>query len=226
MKAINDTPPRLTALIDTTFEDGPLRTELVVADFRDAEHDEAWQAKAAAQVSPTRREKAMAYSHRRGRTLSLGAALLLDTLLRRHGLRESQMTYVENEHGHPRFGHNEELLFSISHSGTMAAVALTTTTASHHDAVGMGLDIQAPVARRQHLFRHVLSADELQQMAHLDEEAQNRLFQRLWTHKEAYAKALTTGLRSPYPSPPPHAILHELDIGDYHLTICLLRPTT
>ena len=202
-----------------TFVTDDVPISVLVADVVVFEQDNDSIAAAMAQVSPQRRAKAEAFRFRRGQALSLGAALLLDRLLQPYGLRERDMRYTENEHGRPSFADHPEILFSISHSGTRVAVAMAKTA-----SFSFGIDIQAPTRRQQSLYRRVLSAEELQRMATLSQDGQDRLFQQLWTHKEAYAKALGTGLLEPYPSPPPSAILHELDIDAYHLALCVIKP--
>lgn len=229
----------ITPILDRSFRDGSVLTRLLVADVRHIEHDEAWIAEAIGTLSAERRDRALTYTFPRGRALSVTAAQLLDMLIQPYGLRESQMTYSIGEHGRPSFAscHTQHVPdiddiltrmdFSISHSGTRAAVALAVADVGDGQQIitpRIGLDIQMPTRSRQSLFRTVLAPDELRQMAALGHDEQDRLFQRLWTHKEAYAKAIGTGLQHPYPSPPPEAIMHEVDIDDYHLCI-IINPS-
>ena len=79
---------------------------------------------AIAQISQHRRAKALAYRFERDRRLSLLAGLLLDELLREHGLRECDMAYDESELGKPVFSAHPELQFSLAHGGEMAVAAL------------------------------------------------------------------------------------------------------
>ena len=75
-------------------------------------------------VSPERQQKARRYKFPKGKALSLGAALALDKLLQRRGLRERDQRYLEGKHGKPSFADHPEIHFSISHSSHFVACAM------------------------------------------------------------------------------------------------------
>lgn len=97
---------------------------LLVADISNLLANPALQTEALQHLSSYRREKVEACGNPRNRALSIGVALLLDGLLSEHGLHECEMTYVEGEHGKPSFANHPELLFNLSHSGSLVAAAM------------------------------------------------------------------------------------------------------
>lgn len=216
-------------LIDTRvpyITDGEdIVVRLLVGDVSALMADDALQAIAIAQLSPFRREKALAIKHARGRAQSIGASLLLDTLLREHGLCERDMNYDIGEHGKPSFVHPSSLIpypssFSLSHSGSLAAAAMASRP--------LGLDIQRITRYRPELVRRVFSAADRQLLAAApDEPSRQRLFAQLWSRAEAYAKATGIGLQWPFPTPPATALFHDFSIGDdYCGSLCVLAQST
>lgn len=146
------------------------------------------------QLSQYRREKVMRYRFDRGKWLSAGAGLLLDNMLREHGLCERDMTYVEGEHGKPTFASHPELHFNLSHSGNLVACAL-----GHRP---VGVDVQQLVADlRPSLVRYIMSDQEIAALDALpSDDAKSLLFTQLWSLKECYAKATGLGLSHDFPS--------------------------
>ncbi|MBP3219823.1 MAG: 4'-phosphopantetheinyl transferase superfamily protein [Prevotella sp.] len=143
-------------------------------------------------VSPERQQKARRYKFPKGKALSLGAALALDKLLQRRGLRERDQRYLEGKHGKPSFADHPEIHFSISHSSHFVACAMADCE--------IGIDIQHLVKVNEPLMRRVLSDEELGMVMALQGEERQMLFARLWALKEAYLKAVGTGITDDFPS--------------------------
>lgn len=143
-------------------------------------------------VSPERQQKARRYKFPKGKALSLGAALALDKLLQRRGLRERDQRYLEGKHGKPSFADHPEIHFSISHSSHFVACAMADCE--------IGIDIQHLVKANEPLMRRVLSDEELEMVMALQGEERQMLFARLWALKEAYLKAVGTGITDDFPS--------------------------
>ena len=143
-------------------------------------------------VSPERQQKARRYKFPKGKALSLGAALALDKLLQRRGLRERDQRYLEGRHGKPSFADHPEIHFSISHSSHFVACAMADCE--------IGIDIQHLVKVNEPLMRRVLSDEELGMVMALQGEERQMLFARLWALKEAYLKAVGTGITDDFPS--------------------------
>lgn len=208
---------------------------LLVGDVSALMADDALQAEALTQLSSFRREKAVAIKHARGRAQSIGASLLLDTLLAESGFHERDMNYVINEHGKPDIEVTSDsvkrgkylLPFNLSHSGSMAAAAIIKMSyASLVSDCSLGLDIQRITRYRPELVRRVFSAADRQRLAAApDEASRERLFAQLWCRAEAYAKATGIGLQWPFPTPPAEAHFHDFEVGnDYCGSLCLI-PT-
>lgn len=215
-------------LLDTripyTINGETIDVRLLVGNVSALMDDDTLQAEALTLLSPFRREKALAIKHARGRAQSIGASLLLDTLLREHGLCERDMNYDIGEHGKPSFVHPSSLIpypssFSLSHSGSLAAAAMASRP--------LGLDIQRITRYRPELVRRVFSAADRQLLAAApDEPSRQRLFAQLWSRAEAYAKATGIGLQWPFPTPPATALFHDFEVGnDYCGSLCLIPPS-
>lgn len=143
-------------------------------------------------VSPERQQKARRYKFPKGKALSLGAALALDKLLQRRGLRERDQHYIEGKHGKPSLADHPEIHFSISHSSHFVACAMADCE--------IGIDIQHLVKVNEPLMRRVLSDEELGMVMAQQGEERQMLFARLWALKEAYLKAVGTGITDDFPS--------------------------
>lgn len=143
-------------------------------------------------VSPERQQKARRYKFPKGKALSLGAALALNKLLQRRGLRERDQHYIEGKHGKPSLADHPEIHFSISHSSHFVACAMADCE--------IGIDIQHLVKVNEPLMRRVLSDEELEMVMAQQGEERQMLFARLWALKEAYLKAVGTGITDDFPS--------------------------
>lgn len=186
---------------------------LMVADISNLLADTALQAEALQHLSCYRREKVEACGNPRNRALSIGVALLLDCLLSEHGLHESEMTYVEGEHGKPSFANHPELLFNLSHSGSLVAAVMLRNTSTNTFQVGV--DLQRVTRYRPDIVRRMFSAADRALLATATDEAERqRLFAQCWCRAEAYAKATGTGLQWPFPEPPAEAVLKDFSLGD------------
>ena len=149
-------------------------------------------------TSPERRRAADSFRFMKDRMLSVGASALLDTGLRKFGLREQDMIYGRSEHGKPFFLNAPDIHFNISHSATKVAVAFSDRE--------VGCDIEEAFCARlsgQSVEREAAKCLEMagrffRQEAYLAIKAienppeRIRVFYRCWTLKESYMK--TTGL--------------------------------
>lgn len=165
--------------------------EVVVADV-ELLMDEQMFTRMLMSVSPERQQKARRYKFPKGKALSLGAALALDKLLQRRGLRECDQRYLEGRHGKPSLADHPEIHFSISHSSHFVACAMADCE--------IGIDIQHLVKVNEPLMRRVLSDEELGMVMAQQGEERQMLFARLWALKEAYLKAVGTGITDDFPS--------------------------
>ena len=145
------------------------------------------------QLSHYRRDKSVRYRFERGKWLSAGAGLLLDNMLKVHGLRERDMEYVEGEHGKLAFASHPQLHFNLSHSGLLVACAMGDKP--------VGVDVQTIVKLRRSLVNYTMSEAEIARLdAMASVEEQELFFTQLWTLKECYVKATGRGLSHEFPS--------------------------
>lgn len=88
----------------------------------------------------------------------------------------------------PRLEPDPGLCFSLSHSGEVAVVAVTTRAAVGVDIEALGRHVGLGVLRR------ALTAPELARVLSRPESERDESFLRLWTAREAYLKAIGIGL--------------------------------
>ncbi|MEU6895974.1 4'-phosphopantetheinyl transferase superfamily protein [Streptomyces sp. NPDC046557] len=91
-------------------------------------------------------------------------------------------------HGRPAVAHPDPPLhFSLAHSHGMAAVAVSSAVA--------GIDVERlPRDETVDVCTPALHPGEREELENLDVEGRRAAFGRIWTRKEAYLKALGTGL--------------------------------
>jgi 4'-phosphopantetheinyl transferase len=100
-------------------------------------------------------------------------------------------------HGKPALGDVRELSFNVSHSGSVALVAVARNSC-------VGVDVEVIRSRRhlEKLATRVLSSDEYDAWRVVAPAARSTEFLRSWTAKEAYLKAIGVGLVRPLRSVP------------------------
>jgi 4'-phosphopantetheinyl transferase len=93
------------------------------------------------------------------------------------------------KHGKPFVVGDDELSFNLSHSGSVALLAVA------RDAT-VGIDVEAVRTRAnlEKLAARVLTPDALEAFSAADESARLVTFLRAWTEKEAYLKATGLGI--------------------------------
>ncbi len=153
-----------------------------------------------------------------GKKLSLMASHLIDVGLKAYGLREKDMKYGHSDHGRPYFTDREDILFSISHSGSRVVVCMNgpydNVISDDRSRVEFSLrDIPVPEGRTisgigidteriglysdrtEGIIRRFYHPDEARYIFGIN-DVNDRAgeFTRIWTLKESYIKALGTGL--------------------------------
>jgi 4'-phosphopantetheinyl transferase len=83
----------------------------------------------------------------------------------------------------------ERVAFSVSHSHALAAVAVVTDA-----RVGIDIEVERPRVRLDALAARVLTSETYADWLDVEPAAQLRAFLELWTAKEAYLKAVGTGI--------------------------------
>ena len=165
-------------------------------------------------VSSERKRSADSFRFMKDRRLSVGASALLDAGLKEFGLRERDMIYGRSEYGKPFFRNAPDIHFSISHSATKVAVAVSDRE--------VGCDIEQVITARLSDRSAVQEAAKCLEMAgrfftseeHMAMKAMEspseriRMFYRCWTLKESYMKATGLGMTL---APDSFSVLSALD---------------
>lgn len=164
---------------------------------------------------PERRSKVERFVFLKDRCLCLGAGLLCAHALRMAGARDLAMGY--GAYGKPYLLNHPGVHFNVSHSGTIAACAVSSEP--------VGIDVEECHTFDENVARLCFTDDEL---AWLDEQANtDRAFVRLWTRKESYLKLLGCGLGKPansFSAMPGTCPETDVRFCEYHLqasTLCI-----
>ena len=145
---------------------------------------EKFAAEFAADCSPLRRAQAERYFRRDDRLRCLGAGWLLNyavTLVAGTGAVE-----VKDANGKPHLQNLPDLQVSLAHAGSWVACAL-------HGAP-VGIDVETEVQPDAGMAKIFMSSRELQEYKLLPGPEKSRSFHDTWCMKEAYLKAIGTGL--------------------------------
>ncbi len=127
-----------------------------------------------------------------GRLRFIAAHAMLRTLLaHRLGVLPDALRFVEGPRGKPTLSEppaHPEPRFNLSHSGDLAVVALADTE------IGVDVEAHRPVPKLDALARRFFSEAERDRLASVAEEKRETLFLGIWTAKEAYLKAVGSGV--------------------------------
>lgn len=148
----------------------------------------------AARLSVDEQARAARFAFERDRQRFILSHGLLRLILARYlGTGAGHIQFVAGAHGKPAVNDPSDaspsLEFSLSHSGDYALVALATGR-----AVGVDVELCKPEVEALKLAQRFFAPEESQAIARLQGEAQQCLFYRYWTAKEAYLKGRGLGL--------------------------------
>lgn len=160
---------RLFAINNTAFnDDGLFKKYLALADGE-------------------RRQKVNALVPREKKNASLAAGAILPLALKRCGIC-GEISVERSRYGKPRLISPQGVFFNLSHSGEWTVAAVSDSE--------VGVDIQQVGTANMRLAQRFFTDAEYRQIAEAGGNAAD-CFYRLWTVKEAYLKALGTGLNRP-----------------------------
>ena len=128
------------------------------------------------------------------RRFTLCRAALRAVLCRHIICTNESLAFVATKHGKPFAevgGNPVAASFNVGHSGRHGLVAV-----AHHGQLGVDLEDRAPRRNLDGLIKAVFSPDEQAGFEHLVESQKLQMFFRLWTLKEALAKACGKGISS------------------------------
>lgn len=115
-------------------------------------------------------------------------------LSRYTGIASDEITYTTNSHGKPALK-DHAICFNLSHSHDLAVIAI-----GHETDIGVDVEYEKSKPSWKKLAHRFFHPTEYQHLLNLAEEKQLRAFFQLWTRKEAFIKALGTGLSTPLSS--------------------------
>lgn len=152
------------------------------------------RARLAALLSRDERNRLARFAFERDRhRFALSHGLLRVILARYVDIEAGRIEFATGTHGKPAVsgpsGATGAIEFSLSHSGAYALVAVTTGR-----AIGVDVEVRRPDAEVLKLAQRFFVPGESQMIASIQGEAQQRLFYRFWTAKEAYLKGRGVGL--------------------------------
>ena len=140
-------------------------------------------------LSEDERQRASAFhADRTGRRFAECRARLRRILASRTSGDPATIRFRYGLHGRPDLVDNPlDLRFSVSHSSGRAAIAVT-----RHRDLGIDIEVNRRIDHLDSLAQRYLAPVEIEQLARADNRI--RGFWKAWTRKEAYVKALGTGL--------------------------------
>jgi 4'-phosphopantetheinyl transferase len=110
------------------------------------------------------------------------------------------VTFQYNSAGKPELWPRDSgLSFNLSHSAGLAAYAFATAS-----EVGIDVEQVRPIPDLESIAAQHFSAPECSELFAADPASRCEIFYRIWTRKEAYVKAIGSGLSIP---------LRSLDLG-------------
>jgi 4'-phosphopantetheinyl transferase len=146
------------------------------------------------------RERAERYRRERDGRSFVCARGWFRTLLGAYlGMEPGAVPFATGEHGKPYIPDGPDWSFNLSHSGGVALAAVAGA-----DRVGIDVEAHRPVDDLYELADRFFSDREARRLRELPEADARRGFFHAWTRKEAFVKAVGTGLSLP---------LHTFDVS-------------
>jgi 4'-phosphopantetheinyl transferase len=135
-----------------------------------------------------RARAAVFHSERSRRRFAACRAAVRRILASQAAMDPARIRFRYGRHGRPELDDNPiDLRFSVSHSSGHAVVAVTRQLDP-----GIDIEVSRPIDHLDLLAQRYLAPVEIEQLALADDSV--RAFWKAWTRKEAYVKALGTGL--------------------------------
>jgi 4'-phosphopantetheinyl transferase len=127
------------------------------------------------------------------RRFILGRGFLRALLARYLQIAPEDVSFSYGPYGKPALSDERSALrFNASHSHELAVYAF-----SQHHEIGVDVEYIKKDFDVEEIARHFFSADEVQKLSALPKTERPPAFFRCWTRKEAYIKALGSGLSHP-----------------------------
>ena len=143
-------------------------------------------------LDTTEFERYQSLHHKFKQTYLISHAACREILASYSGILAKDIIYKKNEYGKPELDHEQALKFNMSHSHDMAIIAVSKNT-----EIGVDLEYVNRKSQWNKIARRFFSQPEINYLFSQPESSQKTLFYQIWTNKEAFIKALGTGLATP-----------------------------
>lgn len=156
-------------------------------------HSDAEMEKLAPLLSADERQRADRFRFEPDRRKFILCRGMLRTILGQYLQRDPiALTFEYGKHGKPALIESNALSFNLAHSGDRALYAVT-----QHHAIGVDIEQLRSVQYAEQLVNRYFSPEERQAYQLLPEHQKQLAFFRAWTGKEAFLKAIGSGLSLP-----------------------------
>jgi len=108
------------------------------------------------------------------------------------GLHPKSIRFTYSSKGKPALEAGAHIHFNMTHSGSLAAIAITVDC-----QIGLDLEQVCPLSDMQQVATHFFCSEETAEIMSLQPSERERAFFCCWTRKEAYIKAIGDGLSAP-----------------------------
>lgn len=125
-----------------------------------------------------------ASNENRKKSILLSQGFAKEKIAEELSLSKEDIVFSVTERGKPYCKSHREIYFSLSHSGDLIALAI-----SDRD---IGIDIEKIRQAKENLVKRVCCENEISSV--FSSENPDEAFTEIWTKKEAYLKALGTGI--------------------------------
>ena len=139
------------------------------------------------QLPDARRQKVLRFRHCKDQALSLAASVSWSMAARIFGADVCKEEIEYNPLGKPFFKNRPDLSFSLSHSGSFGAAALSPDTE-------VGLDVQQTIILDLKLQKRICTQAELERLERIPENRRAAALTQLWAMKESFMKLEGSGL--------------------------------
>lgn len=174
---------------DVLFEPRPATLDLWFIDLATEPDEAEW-----ALLTDDERERALRLIVPSKRRQSVRARAALRHVLAGYlpGIEASALRFEYGEHGKPTLVQPDAPTFNLSHSHEIGMIGVVTNARD----LELGIDVEhaRPGRAFEAIAEHFFTDDEAAWLQSLGPEQCATGFYRMWTHKEAYLKALGTGL--------------------------------
>jgi 4'-phosphopantetheinyl transferase len=167
-------------------------------------------------LDPSERERSARFHFERDRDAFVASHSWLRTLLGHYLQTDPRsLEFLFGKYGKPTI-RSAAIHFNLSHSGAMAACAVTRD----HE-VGIDIERVRPLPDLESIARRFFDPEDSGKLLELGEEERVSAFFRYWTRKEAYVKAIGARLMEIQP-PAANWSLIDLDAGpDYAAAVAI-----